>query len=107
MARSSVSNVHSGYIEALVGVGLLGVIPLLIAVGLVVSWSLGALRDGRDVPFAILIVPLVIHTFIDLGFGGWLKPDLILLVCLGGLADWWRGKKLSTPRLEGLGAAGD
>ena len=97
---SHVSNVHSGYIEALVGVGLIGALPLLIAIGLVVSWSLGALRAGRDVSMAILIVPLTIHTLVDLGFGGWLKPDFILLACLAGLADWWRGEKASTPELE-------
>lgn len=87
---SDVSNLHNGYIEALVGVGLMGFFPLLIALLLVIAWSLGALRAGRDVPIAILIVPLVLHTAIDLGFGGWLKPDMVLLACLAGIRDWER-----------------
>jgi O-antigen ligase len=90
IGSTSISNVHNGYIEALVGVGLIGFIPLLVGVILVIAWSLGAIRAERDVPLAILIVPLVLHTFIDLGFGGWLKPDIILLACLAGIRDWSR-----------------
>jgi O-antigen ligase len=90
IGRSDVSNLHNGYLEALIGVGLIGVIPLLLAVGLVVSWSTGSLRRGQYVPVAILAFPVVIHTFIDLGFGGWLKPDFVLLACLAALSDWRR-----------------
>jgi O-antigen ligase len=97
VGRSFGSDVHSGYIETLVGVGLIGAVPLLIAVGLVLSWSLRALRDGRDVPIAILIVPLVVHTFVSQGFGAWLNADFMLFLCLAGIADWWRDEKVSAP----------
>lgn len=81
------SNVHSGYIEALIGVGILGVLPLLYCVFRVARWSIRGLRARVDTHLAILIVPLVLHTGIDLGFGAWLKPDFMLLACLVGLAD--------------------
>lgn len=90
VGRGQGSNVHSGYVETLVGVGILGALPLLIAVVLVAAWSISALRDGRDVPFAILIVPVAIHTSVAQGFGGWLNAEFVLLACLVGIADWWR-----------------
>ena len=90
VGRSQGSNVHSGYVETLVGVGILGALPLVIAVLVVAGWSIGALRNGRDVPFAILIVPMAIHTSVAQGFGGWLNAEFILLVCLVGITDWWR-----------------
>jgi O-antigen ligase len=83
-------NVHSGYLEALVGVGLLGVIPFTVALILVAGWTVRSFRRGSDVPFAILIVPLALHTAIDLGFGAWLKPDFVILACLAGLCDMAR-----------------
>jgi O-antigen ligase len=90
------SNVHNGYLETLVGVGLIGAIPLFIGLILVVAWSLGALRSGRDVPLAILIVPMILHTAVDQGFGAWLNADFILLVCLAGVGDWWRKERRRT-----------
>jgi O-antigen ligase len=90
IGRSTTSNVHSGYVEALVGVGILGVLPLIFAVGIVVAWSWGALREGRDVALAILIVPLALHTSVAQGFGAWLNADFLMLACLAGIADWWR-----------------
>lgn len=90
IGRGRTSHLHSGYLEALIGVGILGVLPLLIAVMLVLAWSMGALRQGRDVPLAILIVPLVLHTSVAQGFGAWLNADFLMLACLAGIADWWR-----------------
>lgn len=105
IGRGQTSNVHNGYLEALVGVGVMGLVPLLIALGLVISWSINALHEKRDTPLAILIVPLAMHTFIDLGFGAWLQPDFILLACLAGIADWWRGQLTSTTKTRRSRAA--
>ena len=106
IGRSQTSNVHSGYVETLVGVGLLGAIPLLLAVVIVAAWSLGALRDGRDVPFAIIIVPMAIHTSVAQGFGGWLNAEFVLLVCLVGITDWWRrDRRMTRTRSELVGTA--
>jgi O-antigen ligase len=99
VGRSQTSNVHSGYLETLVGVGLLGFIPLMIAVIGVALWANRALRTGRDVPIAILIVPLLIHTSVAQGFGGWLNPDFVLLACLAGIADWQRLADRAPPAL--------
>lgn len=99
VGRSQTSNVHSGYIETLVGVGILGFIPLLIVVIGLSMWALRALREGRDVSMAILIVPLAIHTSVAQGFGAWLNPDFILLTCLAGIADWWRLSRHAPPSL--------
>jgi O-antigen ligase len=96
LGNGRTSNVHSGYVEALVGVGLMGVIPLVIAVLLVSAWSFGALKDGRDVPFAILIVAMVIHTAVARGFGAWLSAEVVLLVCLVGITDWRRRDREAT-----------
>ncbi len=81
------SNLHSGYLEALIGVGLLGIIPLLSAVAYGAWWAGRSLIKRVDTPVAILIVPLILHTFVDLGFGAWLKPDFLLLASIVALAD--------------------
>lgn len=82
-----ISSLHSGYFEALVGVGLTGTIPLLIVVVRVVRWSFRSLRLGSDAHLAILIVPLVLHAGISLGFAAWLSSEFLALAFLGGLAD--------------------
>lgn len=81
------SNVHSGYIEGLVGVGLLGMIPLVYALVRSAVWSAKTLRYRHETYFAILLVPLMLHTGIDLGFGAWVKPDFLLLGCLVAISD--------------------
>jgi len=83
----SSSSLHSGYFEALVGVGLLGVIPMFLAIVLVTRWALRSLRSGSYPMEAILIVPLLLHTSISLGFGAWLVADVLLFIFLAGLTD--------------------
>jgi len=81
------SNLHSGYLEALLGVGLLGLIPLTYALIRALRWSFHNLRSRIDTDLAILIVPLALHTAVDLGFGAWLKPDFLILAGIVALAD--------------------
>ena len=78
---------HSGYFEALVGVGVFGLIPLLYAVFRSGVWAARSLLQKLDTAFAILFVPLILHTAIDQGFGAWLNEDFVLFACLAGLAD--------------------
>jgi hypothetical protein len=40
-----------------------------------------------DTAFAILLIPLLLHTAIDQGFGAWLNEDFVLFTCIAGLAD--------------------
>lgn len=81
------SNVHSGYLEALIGVGLLGVVPFAFAILWGVAWAAKSLLRRVDVRYAILLVPIILRTAVDLGFGAWLKPDFIILACVIGMAD--------------------
>ncbi|NIA25557.1 MAG: hypothetical protein GWP04_08290 [Gammaproteobacteria bacterium] len=81
------SSVHNGYLEVLLGVGIIGAVFLLIPVVRVAIWSFRNLAAKHDTPIAILIVPLLLHTFVSLGFGGWVNADLILLACLIGISD--------------------
>ncbi|NOY55786.1 MAG: hypothetical protein GXP34_07335 [Actinobacteria bacterium] len=87
IGEGSRSNLHSGYLEALLGVGLIGTILLLFAVVWAAWWSVRQLRRRIRTHYAILIVPLILHTFVDLGFGAWLKADFLLLASLVALAD--------------------
>jgi O-antigen ligase len=81
------SSVHSGYLEVLVGVGILGAIPLLYAVGRVVVWAVKKMASRSDTAVVVLIVPLIIRTAVSPGFGGWLSVEFVLFALLAGLAD--------------------
>lgn len=85
--RSSVSHLHSGYMEALVGVGIIGMLPLAYAVIRVSVWSFRRLKRSRETAFAILIVPLLLHTSVSNGFAAWLTADFLLLGFLVALSD--------------------
>jgi len=87
IGQDSASSIHNGYLEALLGVGIIGLALLLIPVVRVLIWSARNLVARVDTPYAILIVPLLLHTFVSLGFGGWVNADLVLLACLAGIAD--------------------
>jgi O-antigen ligase len=80
-------SLHSGYFEALTGVGLLGVIPLLYVVARVAWWSGKSLLSGVLVRETVLFLPLVLHTLVSLGFAAWLKSDFFVFVFLIILAD--------------------
>ena len=87
IGRGTVSNIHSGYFEALVGVGIVGVIPLLYAIFRAGIWSLRSQLQHVEIEVAILMVPLVLRTGVAQGFGGWLNFELVLFACLVALAD--------------------
>lgn len=84
---ASTSNVHNGYLEALIGVGLIGFIPFLIALVRAIGWSWRHLRSRVDLRYAIVLIPIALRTTVDLGFGAWLKPDFILFAAIVALAD--------------------
>lgn len=81
------SSLHSGYMETLLGVGLLGASALLVAAVRVAWWSARKLVLGVDTAVAILMLPLLLHTFVSLGFGGWVNSDFVLFASLAGLSD--------------------
>jgi O-antigen ligase len=89
-----VSSLHSGYFEALTGVGLLGLIPLLYAVFRTSWWAGRELLANRSIP-AIAMVPLLLHTLVSLGFGAWLRADFLILAFLAVLADRDAGQRES------------
>jgi O-antigen ligase len=87
------SNVHNGYLEALMGVGIVGFVPLFMSLLIALAWSARQLARKIDTALAILIIPLVIHTSLDIGFGAWLKPDFLILAGILVISDLER-----TPR---------
>ena len=84
---SRAASLHSGYMEALVGVGLIGALLLLVVVVRVGMWAVSQLRRGADSSSAILFIPLTLHTAVSLGFGGWLNADFLLFAFLAANAD--------------------
>lgn len=79
------SSVHSGFVEALVGVGVIGLIGLLYTLAAIVAWSARALKT--ETALAVLIVPLVLRTAVSQGFGGWLNIEFVLFALLAAVAD--------------------
>jgi O-antigen ligase len=92
-------SLHSGYLEALTGVGALGVIPLAVALVLVTVWAVRALRERRQVPLAILLIPLLLRTFVSEGFAAWLDTEFLIFAALTLTADAER-KTVRTARLS-------
>jgi len=86
---SNTAGFHNGYVEALVGLGLLGVIPLVYAMWRGARWAVRTLFGGGDTRTSILIIPLLLHTSLSLGFGAWVNADVLLFFAIGGLADLW------------------
>lgn len=87
IGEGEIGSLHSGYFEALVGVGLIGVVTLLIVVLRVVRWSWIHLHRGVSAHLGILIVPLLLHTAISLGFAAWLSSQFMVLAFLAAYAD--------------------
>lgn len=91
IGEDAVSSLHSGYMEALVGLGVLGVVPLVLAVVRTAAWCGRRLR--AEAPYAILIVPLLLHTLVSLGFAGWLTADFVIFALLAAIADVGRRRR--------------
>jgi O-antigen ligase len=81
------SHLHNGFLEALVGVGLLGFVPFVVAVVRVMWWSVVRIFKKVDVPYAIIAIPLFIQNTVGLGFGGWMNLNVILFGLLVVLSD--------------------
>lgn len=81
------THLHNGYLEALVGVGLIGFVPLMIAVVRVGLWCVRSLRRRRHVALAVMVPALLAQNAIGQGFGGWLNTNLVLFALLVALAD--------------------
>jgi O-antigen ligase len=94
IGRATTSNLHSGYFEALAGLGILGIVPLIYSAVRTCVWSAKSLLRRVDVHLAILMVPLVLRTGVAQGFGAWLNFELVLFTCLVAIADWdWIGNR--------------
>lgn len=87
IGKDYLSHIHNGFLEALIGVGILGFVPFIYAVGRVVRWSFGQLVRRVEVPMAILVIPLTLQNLFGLGFGAWFNTNLMLFVLVVGLAD--------------------
>ena len=101
IGSSHVSSVHSGYLEVLTGVGIIGFIPLVIVLFGVGRYCFRVIRVETE--YAILLIPLALHTFISSGFGAWLDIDLVILGLLAGLADTWAPDDGTTPYADFAG----
>ncbi len=87
IGKDYLTHIHNGFLEALLGVGIIGFIPFIYTVARTVGWSVRHLVRRIDVPYAILVVPLVMQNLFGLGFGAWFNPNLLLFALLVGLAD--------------------
>lgn len=96
IGRGATSSVHSGYVEALVGVGLLGLVGLVYALGEVIAWSIRSLKE--EIAFAVLIVPLALRTAISQGFASWLNIEFVLFAILVAIADQARIERRAARR---------
>jgi O-antigen ligase len=96
-----VSSVHSGFIEVLVGVGIIGLIPFLYALGRVLGWSFRNLRIPTETALAALIFPLILRTAVSPGFGGWLNIEFVLFALLAAITDrYWIDRRHPPPVVE-------
>lgn len=84
---AGVSSIHSGYIEMLVGVGVVGTLPFLYALVRTCGWAIRSAAAKVDVALAVLIIPLVLRTGVSLGFGGWLTTEAVLFMLLVAISD--------------------
>lgn len=87
IGKDYLTHIHNGFIEALIGVGLLGFIPFIYVVIRTLGWSIRHLQRRIDVQYAILAIPLVLQNMFGLGFGAWFNTNLMMFALLVGLAD--------------------
>ncbi len=87
IGKDYLTHIHNGFLEALLGVGIIGFIPFIYTVFRTLGWSVRHLVRRIDVPYAILVIPLVMQNVFGLGFGAWFNPNLLLFALLVGLAD--------------------
>ncbi|HEY7582028.1 MAG TPA: O-antigen ligase family protein [Acidimicrobiia bacterium] len=81
------SMLHSGYMELLSGLGILGVLPFVYVIYRACLWSYRKLRSRQETELAILIVPLLIHTAVANGVAAWLTADFFMFAIIAALSD--------------------
>lgn len=93
-AKGTASNLHSTWVEALVGTGLVGV--TMLALSLLFAFGRALVRafdgGGRVVPAVILTI-LLVRTFTGGGIDGGGDTQLLYLTLLFGLRDEYRSPK--------------
>lgn len=99
-----ISSLHSGYFEALTGLGLSGLVLLLIPVTAVTIWAVRSLKSHSHVAEALLIVPLLLRTLVSTGFGGWLTGTFMVLAALALISDTQRRRPHRQTGHVGTGA---
>lgn len=91
------SSLHNGFLEALIGIGLVGFGVLLLLVSMAARY---AWRNRRtDLPLLAILAAITLHTAISLGYGAWLGSDFLLLGLMAvgsGLA----ASKITGPQAE-------
>ncbi len=87
VGSDAASSVHNGYLEVLIGVGIIGSIPFVYMIWRMLRWSVVHLIRGLDTAHAVLFIPLMLHTLVSLGFGGWVSSDFLIFAMLVGIAD--------------------
>ncbi|MFN0088686.1 MAG: O-antigen ligase family protein [Acidimicrobiales bacterium] len=70
----TISSVHNGPLEVLLGLGVLGFAVWLPAVLWGLWQAARALLADRELDLAILVVPWLARTVMSIGLGGWLDP---------------------------------
>lgn len=97
IGEGHVSSVHSGILEVLLGVGIIGLIPLLYVLFRVLRFTLEAFRIETE--YIVVVVEIGVTTIISLGIGG---ADLTLFYLIAALADRWLERPRSARRSPAL-----
>jgi O-antigen ligase len=85
---SGISSLHNGFLEVLIGTGIIGLTHLLlILVGIIflLVKRLIFLKKSKDMFFVqmvIIFIYLIIRTITSMGFGGWHSIDFLLFLLL-------------------------
>ena len=99
IGKEQFTHLHNGYLEALVGVGILGFVPLMVAAVRMVVWSVRSLAAKVDVPYAMLAFPLILQNGIGMGFGGWFNINYMMFLLVVALSDvTWQSNRRERER---------
>lgn len=101
IGKEQFTHLHNGYLEALVGVGVLGFVPLMFAAIRMVVWSVRSLAARVDIPYAMLVFPLILQNAIGMGFGGWFNINFMLFLLIVALGDaTWHTNRKARPAVR-------
>ncbi|MEQ1867515.1 MAG: O-antigen ligase family protein, partial [Micropepsaceae bacterium] len=92
-----ISSLHSGFMELLVGVGLLGFVPWVMAlVWTIRNAIVSGLRRARTQEAAI-VLPLLVMTVMSTGAGGWFDTSVAYYLCCAAILGQPLARSLSAP----------